>query len=77
MQAGEPVQRSNSPSISEVTREAAIYIDPFDVFSLEKALSGLLDNTTRKNLINMSYKQAEKFSWGKAYKKTLEIYNSI
>ncbi len=25
---------------------------------------------------NVKY-QAEKFSWGKAYKKTLEIYNSI
>ena len=77
MQAGAPVIWSNSSSIPEVTGEAAIYIDPFYVFSLEKALSGLLDNTTRKNLINMSYKQAEKFSWGKAYKKTLEIFNSI
>ena len=77
MRAGAPVICSNSSSIPEVAGEAAIFIDPFDVFGLEKALFGLLDNSTRKDLINMSYKQAEKYSWGKAYKETLEVHNSL
>ena len=77
MKAGTPVICSNSSSLPEVAGEAAIYIDPFDVFSLEKVLFSLLDNSTRKNLISMSCKQAEKYSWRKTYKETSEIYNSI
>jgi len=77
MQAGAPVICSNSSSIPEVVGEAAIFINPLDVFSLEKALLDLLDNSTRKDLVNMSYKQAEKFSCESAYKETLEVYDSL
>ena len=77
MQAGAPVICSNSSSIPEVAGEAAILVDPTDVFALEKSLFGLLDNNTRKNLIYLGYKQSRKFSWDKMYKETLEAYNSL
>lgn len=77
MRAGAPVICSNSSSIPEVAGEAAIFIDPKDIFGLEKALFNLLDSNARKDLINMGYKQAKNFSWEKTYRETLEIYNSI
>jgi mannosyltransferase len=77
MQAGAPVICSDSSSIPEVVGKAAIYINPLDVFSLEKALLDLLDRCTRKDMANMGYKQAEKFSWRNTYKETLEVYNSL
>lgn len=77
MKAGSPVICSNSSSLPEVAGEAAIFITPSNVFDLEKALFDLLDNSIRKDLINLGYKQSKKFSWGKTYKETLEVYNSL
>ena len=77
MQAGAPVICSNSSSFPEVAGEAAIYIDPNNVFELEKALLGLLDNNVRKDLIYLGHKQSRKFSWDKMYRETLGIYNSL
>jgi mannosyltransferase len=77
MKAGAPVICSNSSSIPEVAGEAAIYVDPNNVFELEKALLGLLDNSARKDLIYLGRKQSRKFSWDKMYGETLEIYNSL
>lgn len=77
MQAGAPVICSNSSSIPEVAGEAAIYIDPYNVFELEKALLGLLDNSARIDLIYLGHKQSRKFFWDKMYRETLEIYNTL
>jgi len=77
MKAGAPVICSNSSSIPEVAEEAAIYIDPYNVFELEEALLGLLDNSARKDLIYLGHKQSRKFSWDKMYRETLGIYNSL
>lgn len=77
MRAGAPVICSNSSSIPEVAGEAAIYIDPHNVLELEKSLLELLNNSTRKDMINLGYEQSKIFHWGKTYKETLEIYNSI
>ena len=77
MQAGAPVICSNSSSIPEVAGEAAILVDPTDVYALEKSLFELLNNNTRKDLIYLGYMQSRKFSWDKMYKETLKIYNSL
>lgn len=77
MQASAPVICSNSSSIPEVAGEAAIFIKPSNISSLEKALFALLNDNTRKDLICLGYKQARKFSWDKTYRETLEIYNSL
>ena len=77
MQAGAPVICSNSSSIPEVAGEAAILVEPTDVFALEKSLFELLNNNTRKDLIYLGYMQSRKFSWDKMYKETLKIYNSL
>lgn len=77
MRAGAPVICSNSSSIPEVAGKAAILINPHNILELENALNSLLDNNARKDMIKLGYKQAKNFSWDKAYKETLEIYNSI
>jgi len=77
MQACAPVICSNSSSIPEVAGEAAIFIKPSNISSLEKALLALLNYNTRKDLICLGYRQAKKFSWDKTYRETLEIYNSL
>jgi len=77
MQAGAPVICSNSSSLPEVAGEAAIFINPNNVSELESALYYLLDNNTRKDLIELGLKQSRKFSWKKTYKGILEVYNSL
>lgn len=63
LQAGTPVICSNSSSIPEVAEESAIYINPYNVFELEKELLGLLDNSARKDLIYLGHKQSRKDCW--------------
>jgi len=77
MKAGSPVICSNSSSLPEVAGEVAIFINPNNVSELERALYYLLDDNTRKDLIELGLKQSRKFSWGKTYKETLEVYNSL
>ncbi len=77
MCAGAPVICSNSSSIPEIAGEAAIFINPHNVVELENALYYLLDIKTRKDLIELGLKQSKKFSWGKTWKETFEVYNLI
>lgn len=70
---GCPVVTSNLSSMSEIAGQAAVLVDPNDVNSIaggiEKALRG------PKRLIDRGLERVKKFSWEKAAKMTLEVYN--
>ncbi len=80
MQIGCPVIVSRNSSLSEVVGETGLYIDdPLSVSCIKKVLLKMvkLDQNQRQRLINSGLKQAKKFSWLKAGKKTLDVLKEV
>lgn len=76
--AGKAVISSNTSSMPEVCGDAACYCDPYDLESIGNAIEKIVsDEAYRKRLEEMSKEQAAKFSYEKAAKETVEIYNSL
>lgn len=76
---GKPVVVSNVGSIPEVTGNAGIYIDPNDINSIASGITEVLKMTNEEynKRVELGFRQAEKFSWEKCSKKTLEIIKNV
>jgi glycosyltransferase involved in cell wall biosynthesis len=75
---GCPVICSNSSSLPEVAGEAALYFDPLSKEDIFEKISEIYNSkNSRKYLIKEGYNQLKKFSWGKTYQETKEVYRSI
>ncbi|WP_411169030.1 glycosyltransferase family 4 protein [Clostridium sp. MB05] len=73
-----PVITSNITSIPEVTGDACILINPFNMSDLESALLNLLNNNDLKlDLSKKGYERSLQFSWRQTAMKTLEAYEKI
>ncbi|MDJ0599314.1 MAG: glycosyltransferase family 1 protein, partial [Crocosphaera sp.] len=78
MTLGSPVITSNTSSLPEVAGDAALYIDPTDYYQLAQIMLKVADNSTlRKEMIEKGKIQANKFSWERTAKTTLDVYKSI
>jgi len=78
MNLGTPVITSNVSSLPEVVDSAAITINPQDFIELAEAIFKVLSNDDlRKQLILDGRTRAQKFSWEKTAKQTLEAYYSL
>ena len=78
MACGCPVVTSNTSSLPEVVGEAGIMVDPHDTDSLTQAMREVLtDSELRDNMIRKGLEQSKRFSWEKATKQTLEVYNKV
>ncbi|MFI3155439.1 MAG: glycosyltransferase family 1 protein [Methylococcaceae bacterium] len=67
MACGCPVITSRKSALSEICGEAALYvdIDNAPIESMYIALTNVLDDNRRNQLINIGFKQAANFSWEK------------
>lgn len=75
MACGCAVITSNGGSIPEVVDDAAQKFDPFDVTGMAKAASALLSNPAEQKLWKeKAICRAADFSWTKAARETLEVY---
>ena len=75
MSCGTPVITSRISSMPEVGGDAAIYIDPHDIDSLVSALEKFENkNHDRQALRDASLRQADKFSWDRCARETLDTY---
>ncbi len=75
MALGTPVITSNVSSLPEVVGDAAVLINPENVFDIARGIREvLLDEGLRAELIRRGYEQAQRFSWAKAARQVLEIY---
>jgi glycosyltransferase involved in cell wall biosynthesis len=75
MACGLPVVVSNVASLPEVVGDAGLLIDPHDVDELTVSMWRVLkDSALRKEMREKGLKQAERFSWEKAARETMEIY---
>lgn len=78
MACGTPVITSNTSSLPEVVGDAGITLNPYDVDGLARAMQEVLTNDRlRLKMVKKGLEQAKKFSWEKAAKETLRVYESM
>lgn len=78
MACGTPAVVANVSSLPEVVGDAALLVAPNDVEELTVALWRLLtDDQVWTELQQKGFKRAERFSWARAARETLDVYRSI
>jgi glycosyltransferase involved in cell wall biosynthesis len=72
-----PVIASNTSSLPEVLDDAALLINPENVFDIARGMKLILfDDVLRQKLIQKGVEQVAKFSWKVAAQKVLETYET-
>lgn len=78
MACGCPVITSNTSSLPEVAGDAAILIDPYNSKEISGALRQVLsDGLLRNKMREDGLKQSKKFSWTKAVRELLAVFNKL
>src|SRR5579863_10162743 len=78
MAHGTPVVTSNVSSLPEVVGNAAVLVNPENVFEIMRALRRvLLDSGLRERMRERSYAQAAKFSWEASVRQILKVYRQV
>ncbi len=80
MRRGCPVICSDIQVFHEVYGDAAIYFNPLDADDIRNKIDHFcfhdLNHSIRDKMIKMGFEQANKYSWEKLARKTLQIYKS-
>jgi glycosyltransferase involved in cell wall biosynthesis len=77
-QKGVPVMCSNNSALPEVAGDAALLVDPNDVEAIADAMLQLSqDEALRQKLIAAGYENLKRFSWEKAAKETLSVFEEM
>jgi len=75
MATGTPVVASNVSSLPEVLGDAALLVNPENVFEIARAIQdALLDEDLRCELIAKGRAQAARYSWDRTAREVLEVY---
>lgn len=78
MAHGTAVVTSNTSSLPEVVDQAAVLVNPENVFEIMRALHRvLLDQSLREKLQQRGYDQVKKYSWDVSAQQILEVYEEI
>jgi len=78
MAHGTPVLTSNTSSIPEVVGNAAVLVNPENLFEMMRALQRVLcDHTLRERLRQAGYEQVKKFSWDHSVSDILAGYREV
>jgi glycosyltransferase involved in cell wall biosynthesis len=78
MAHGTPVVTSNTSSLPEVAGNAALLVNPENVFEIQRALQrALVDPAMRTQMKHRGYEQAQRFSWTTSVSRILEIYREV
>jgi len=78
MAHGTPVITSNTSSLPEVVGNAAVLVNPENVFEIMRALHRvLLDQALREKLKERGYAQAQKFSWDASARQLLNAFEEV
>lgn len=74
MTYGCPVINSDIPALHEVSQDAALYVDPYNVDDITQKIEQLLvDEPLRKELQEKGLEQIKKYSWDKSAKQVYEL----
>jgi glycosyltransferase involved in cell wall biosynthesis len=75
MVAQTPVVASNVSALPEVLGDAALLVNPENVFEISRGIHDvLMDAELRTSLIEKGKAQARKYSWTQSAQQVLEIY---
>ncbi len=75
MACGAPVITSNVSSLPEVVGDAAVLVNPENVFDIARGVRDvLLNEHLRNEMIRRGREQAARFSWERTARQVLEIY---
>jgi len=75
---GTPVIASNSTSLPEILKDAALYFNPKNPAEIAKVSNQVLtDSDLYNDLKTRGLKQAEKYSWDKCASETLRVYETL
>ncbi len=78
MAAGVPVLCSNKTSLPEVAGNAAAFFDPFSIDDMiDKIHNYALNEQLRVELRRKGFANAKRFSWDKAARETLKVYEYL
>ena len=78
MAHGTPVVTSNTSSIPEVVGNAAVMVNPENVFEIMHALHRVLvDQSVREKLKARGALQAQRFSWDESVRHMLAVYHDV
>lgn len=78
MACGVPVLCSKDSSMSEITKDAAVLVEPGRPESIAEGLIRILsDSELRKNLVAKGAELATEFTWERTAKETYEVYKSV
>jgi glycosyltransferase involved in cell wall biosynthesis len=78
MAHGTPVVTSNTSSLPEVVGNAAVLVNPENVFEIMRALHRvLLDQAVRDKYKQRGYEQAKKFSWDASARQIVGVYKEV
>lgn len=73
-----PVIASNKSSLPEVLEDAAVLVNPENVFDIARGMKSILsDEVLRQKLIQKGIQQVAKFSWKSAAQHVLETYQLV
>jgi len=75
---GVPVLTSTNSSLAEISNDCAVLVDPNSVNSIYLGLKKIITNSQfRAKLSTKALLQSKKFSWTKAARETLAVYNKL
>jgi glycosyltransferase involved in cell wall biosynthesis len=78
MASGTPVVTSNVSSLPEVTGDAAVLVDPYDIDSIGDGMRRILDDPRlAEELRAKGLKRAREFSWERSVEKTQRVYREV
>jgi glycosyltransferase involved in cell wall biosynthesis len=78
MAHGTPVVTSNVSSLPEVVGNAAVLVNPENVFEIMRALHRvLMDQSLRERMKERGYIQATCFSWDTSVRRVLDVYRQV
>ena len=78
MAHGTPVVTSNTSSLPEVVGNAAVLVNPENVFEIMRATHRvLIDQNLREKLKARGYEQAKRFSWDNSVRRILKVYQEV
>jgi len=78
MACGTPVICSEVSSLPEVVGDAAVIVNPENVFDIARGIrETLLDHDLRRRMIEKGFQQLRRFSWDTSARQVLETYEEV
>ncbi len=77
MACGTPVIAARAGATPEITGDAALLVDPFDIETIARAFATMLQEDARAAYAAKAQERAQQFSWEEAARRTLEVLTNF